>query len=119
MQPHGNSASIAMTISESATFVSVMAFLRPCTVYFKQVTHFGTSPHRKTFNQATSSSASVVRPCGLIKPASTVGSSAVNTVIGSSRPPTRFTGNGAGSENSPQALPAHLTVVPHSVDAAE
>ena len=72
-----------MKISESATFVSVMAFLRPCTVYFKQVTHFGTSPHRKTFNQATSSSASVVRPCGLIKSASTVGSSAVNTVIGS------------------------------------
>lgn len=36
MQPHGNSASIAMKISESATFVSVMAFLPPCTVYFKQ-----------------------------------------------------------------------------------
>lgn len=86
MQPHGISARIATAISESATFVSVMAFLHPCTVYFKQVTHFGTSHHKKTFNQATSSSASVVWPCGLIKPASTVGSSAVNTVIGSRRP---------------------------------
>jgi len=55
----------------------------------------------------------------LIKLASTVGSSAANTVIGSSRPPARFAGNGAGSENSPQALLAYLTVVPHSADAAE
>jgi hypothetical protein len=45
MQPHGISASIATPINESATFVNVMAFLRPCTVYSKQVTHSGTSQH--------------------------------------------------------------------------
>jgi hypothetical protein len=36
MQPHGISASIATPINESATFVNVMAFLRPCTVYSKR-----------------------------------------------------------------------------------
>jgi hypothetical protein len=45
MQPHGISAMIAMAISESATFVNVMAFLPPWTVYSKQVTHSGTSQH--------------------------------------------------------------------------
>jgi hypothetical protein len=45
MQPHGISARIATAISESATFVNVMAFLHPCTVYFRQVTHSGTSQH--------------------------------------------------------------------------
>jgi len=45
MQPHGISANIATAISESATFVNVMAFLHPCTVYSKQVTHSGTSQH--------------------------------------------------------------------------
>jgi hypothetical protein len=52
MQPHGISAKIAMPISESATFVNVMAFLHPCTVYSSQVTHFRTSQNEKTLNQA-------------------------------------------------------------------
>jgi hypothetical protein len=46
MQPHGISARIATAISESATFVSVMAPLHPCTVYFKQVTHFALKRQR-------------------------------------------------------------------------
>src|SRR5947207_12033418 len=49
-------------------------------------THCALLPHEKAFDQAISSSASVVSVCGSIKPASTVGSSAVSTVIGSTRP---------------------------------
>src|SRR5262249_26557352 len=72
MQPHGISASISTPISESATFVNVMAFLHPCTAYSRRVTHSDTSHHEKIFNQATSSSVSVVSHCGSTKPASTV-----------------------------------------------
>jgi len=35
-----------MAINESATFVNVMAFLHPRTVYSKQVTHSGASHYQ-------------------------------------------------------------------------
>jgi len=60
MQPHGISANIATPISESATFVNVMAFLHPCTVYFKQVTHSGPSQYEQILDQVASSSAGMV-----------------------------------------------------------
>jgi hypothetical protein len=60
MQPHGISANIATATNERATFVNVMAFLHPCTVYSKQVTHSGISQHEQILDQAASSSADMV-----------------------------------------------------------
>jgi hypothetical protein len=39
---------------------NVMAFLHPCTVYSKQVTHSGISQHEQILDQAASSSADMV-----------------------------------------------------------